>query len=325
MRSTSLLVFASILAIAPWSTAAADGPKKGQIKNLVTFGDSYTDVGGPAGSSNNGTQWPVYVADYAHVSLFPFARSGAACSDQLTPKAGPYLMQNELPEYFSATGNGSIKVKPDETIYTLWIGTNDLGVNAILNNEVKNNATIVDVTKCAVGWVNTLYKSGARNFLYQNIIPLQRTPLYQVDSYLSRYWSAPRNSTAWNLMIDQLAVGGNAIAELMLQALPASLPDAHIGLFDSHSLFNDILDHPSKYLNGSAPLNVTGSAHGCRFDVYESTSGVDGNCTDAEGTAVDSFAWYDEIHPSEQSDRVVAREIANVISGKGSKWATWYS
>lgn len=34
---------------------------------------------------------------------------------------------------------------------------------------------------------------------------------------------------------------------------------------------------------------------------------------------------YDELHPSEQSDRVVAREIANILDGKGSEYATWFS
>ena len=34
---------------------------------------------------------------------------------------------------------------------------------------------------------------------------------------------------------------------------------------------------------------------------------------------------YDELHPSEQVDRIVAREIAAVLEGKGSKYATWFS
>jgi hypothetical protein len=33
--------------------------------------------------------------------------------------------------------------------------------------------------------------------------------------------------------------------------------------------------------------------------------------------------WYDELHPSEQTDRVVAREFIKVV-GEGSKWATYY-
>jgi hypothetical protein len=34
---------------------------------------------------------------------------------------------------------------------------------------------------------------------------------------------------------------------------------------------------------------------------------------------------FDELHPSEHADRIVAREIAAVIKGQGSRWAMWLS
>lgn len=34
---------------------------------------------------------------------------------------------------------------------------------------------------------------------------------------------------------------------------------------------------------------------------------------------------FDELHPSEQTDRVVAREVAAAIRRKSSKWTTWFS
>ena len=37
------------------------------------------------------------------------------------------------------------------------------------------------------------------------------------------------------------------------------------------------------------------------------------------------FLRYNELHPSEQSDRVVAREIAKVLEGKESDWVNWLS
>jgi phospholipase/lecithinase/hemolysin len=146
----------------------AQGAKSpGPFNTLVTFGDSYTDT---VVVSNGGTQWPVYAAGYAKATLFPFARSGAPCSQDLTPRSFPAVVQDELPTYFAELHNGSIKVPSKSTLYTLWIGTNDLGPNTLLTgDEVANNATIVDVTACAVNWVNTLYKSGARNFLFQNV------------------------------------------------------------------------------------------------------------------------------------------------------------
>ncbi len=51
-----------------------------------------------------------------------------------------------------------------------------------------------------------------------------------------------------------------------------------------------MLTRPQLYLNGTAPLNVTGAVHACVFQEGESTSDP-GVCTDATGTDRDSFLW----------------------------------
>lgn len=63
-----------------------------------------------------------------------------------------------------------------------------------------------------------------------------------------------------------------------------------LGYFDSYGLFSDMLANPANYLNGTAPLNVTGAANACVFKVNEST-GDAGDCTTATGSALDSFLW----------------------------------
>jgi len=76
----------------------------------------------------------------------------------------------------------------------------------------------------------------------------------------------------------------------------------------------DIYNNPSAYLNGTAPLDVTSYSHKCN------TSGAD--CV--ASTTPDSFMWYDELHPSEQTERVLARTFVDVVKGN-SKWATYWS
>ncbi|RPD58827.1 hypothetical protein L227DRAFT_612586 [Lentinus tigrinus ALCF2SS1-6] len=292
-------------------SALAAGPSPQQIKNLVTFGDSYTDINRHA---DGGVMWPVFAAEEGNFTLFPFAISGATCSS---------VFASQLPVYMEEKANGSLILDPNETIYTLWIGTNDVGVHGLLTGQTPNE-TVVDTTACAVNWVKVLYESGARNFIFQNMVPLETTPLYARDSYPNRYWTAQRNTTEWNVFIKELTASGNAIAELMLQVLAPTLHDAHIGLFDSHSLFADIFARPQLYLNGTAPLNVTGAVHACVFELNESTTDP-GVCTDAVGTDQDSFLWYDELHPSVQAERVVAKAISDVIHRKTEQWITWLS
>ena len=75
----------------------------------------------------------------------------------------------------------------------------------------------------------------------------------------------------------------------------------------------DIWQNPVAYLNGTAPANNTGFINHC---------GLGGKC--AKDPSPDSFLWYDESHPSEQVDRVIARTFVDVTKGT-SKWATYWS
>ncbi|PCH43140.1 carbohydrate esterase family 16 protein [Wolfiporia cocos MD-104 SS10] len=299
--------------------SVAQGPYPGQIKNLVTFGDSYTDV---HQTGDNGTAWPVYAAMYGNFTLYPFARSGATCSNNLTYRPYPSVFESQLPLYFTEEQNGSLELDSTTTMYTLWIGTNDVGANALLTGSQTPGVTLVNTTSCAVEWVKVLYASGARNFIFQNMLPLQDTVLYSANSYPNGYWSEQRNTTEWNVFMTEITNTGNALSRMMLEALAPTLKGAHLGIFDSYGLISNVRSDPQDYLNGTVPYNVTGCIRSCILQINESTSGP-GDCTISEGTARDSFLWYDELHPSEQTDRVIAREIAGAIVRNSSDWITW--
>ena len=96
-----------------------------QISSLVTFGDSYTDV---VNVGDGGTAWPVYATSYSHTQLFPFAKSGATCSNNITSRPFPSVFESQLPTYFAEKENGTLpKLSADKTLFSLWIGTNDVG------------------------------------------------------------------------------------------------------------------------------------------------------------------------------------------------------
>lgn len=160
----------------------------------------------------------------------------------------------------------------------------------------------------------------------------------------------------------ELVLSANELTKLKLEALVPTLHGANLGqfmtlifgigtdflrhgkiaLFDSYGLFDDMYKNPAQYLNGTAPLNVTGAVNSCVYTLNQNTS-TPGVCTLVNGTAADSYLWYvdilpavtkidvliviryDELHPTEQADRIVAREFAATIEGKGSRWATWLS
>jgi hypothetical protein len=81
-----------------------------------------------------------------------------------------------------------------------------------------------------------------------------------------------------------------------------------------------MIARPSLYLNGTAPLNVTGAALACVYPLGGGTS----NCTRASSTGKDSFVWYDELHPSEQADRALARAVVDLITSGNTTWTELY-
>lgn len=113
-----MLVHACLCATLLLSSAAASSLPC--FTDLVTFGDSYTDV---ENVSDGGIAWPVYAASYAAVTLHPFARSGATCSSALTPRTAPPVMESQIPAFQNATAESPLN--QEQTVYTLWIGTND--------------------------------------------------------------------------------------------------------------------------------------------------------------------------------------------------------
>lgn len=73
----------------------------------------------------------------------------------------------------------------------------------------------------------------------------------------------------------------------------------------------DMWHNPTEYFNGTAPLNMTGYVTACK------------DTTCSERSDWDSFMWYDELHPSEQTDRIVANEFLKVVKGR-SKYAEYW-
>jgi hypothetical protein len=80
------------------------------------------------------------------------------------------------------------------------------------------------------------------------------------------------------------------------------------------SQLQNIYDHPSRYLNGTAPPDVDSFVNQCNEDGTV--------CT--RDDSPDSFEWFDSLHPSEQTDRVIAQEFVRVTQGR-SKYAMYFS
>lgn len=324
------------------------------FKSLVTFGDSYTDenrlgyfinhngsappVGWqqPVGlnTASGGLSWARYASIYSNTALYNYAVSGAVCSNLVTPRyfssisaPFPSIQSYELPAfladsaYVSPNGTKFFTGTATDTAYAIWIGTNDLGNSAFLTDSQVVGKTLLDYVDCVFSTLDSLYANGGRSFVLLNLSPLNLLPQYATPEnggYTATKFFPDKGSNITEISY-RIAENVATVNSIFSYRTPFEVivekrwPGAQIANFDVHGLIADIWHNPAGYLNGTAPLNVTGVIDQC--DVNGK------NCVVKESR--DSYLWYDELHPSEQTSRVVAREFVGVLGG-GSKWAKYW-
>ncbi|KAK5169906.1 uncharacterized protein LTR77_005884 [Saxophila tyrrhenica] len=313
---------------------------------LVTFGDSYTDesrlqymidhdgkvppLGTQLPESPLLRNWARRVAVNTGIELRNYAVSGAVCSNHITPRPFPPIRGNfpsvleyEIPAYLeeslAAGEEGAVS-----TVFALMVGTNDLGNIGFVTDSQVDGKVLRDYTRCLFEAFDQLYASGARSFLLFNTAPLHLAPQFADDDHggqeATQYWpDKPSNRTQIARKMEQQTTSVNEILRFQVSyemLVAGRYPGAHIALFDTWQLLTEIYTNPTAYLNGSMPAKVSDYEHHC--DV----SGE--NCAyEYNHTSPDSFMWWDELHPSEQVHRVIAREVVETLEGRSQYAAYW--
>lgn len=175
---------------------------------------------------------------------------------------------------------------------------------------------------CVYNQVASLYANGGRYFVLLNLAPLNLAPQYALPQRgglaATQFFpeKAGLNATQISGRMQETVAALNQVYKYRTPFevdINDAYEDIKVASFDVHGLMTDIYNKPASYLNGTAPLNVEGISHVCNVQGQ--------NCTLA--SSPDSFMWYDPLHPSEQTSRVVAREFVRVLGGK-SNWATYW-
>lgn len=206
--------------------------------------------------------------------------SGAVCSNKIIYRYfdainGPFpsVIDYEVPafkadlKYASKLNTPFLRnVTPQNSVYTLWVGTNDLGEGGFLRERQMKGKTIADYIDCVWSMFDEIYSTGGRRFVLFTQAPLEISPLYAAiqnggagDN--NGFWT---NKTAYDTLeyeskIREYTTAVNTIYDY---GVPFQLlvkkrwPGASFIIFDTHQIIQDIHDKPEKYLE--APANVNG-------------------------------------------------------------------
>ncbi len=299
-----------------------------------------------------GVTWDRWVSNYTGAKLYDYAVSGAVCDNAIISRYLAAIYEPfpdvvyEVQAFIADTKYVDPKTRKntlytdrtqDNTVYSMWIGTNDLGGDAFLTDSSLKETVIPDYIDCIYDRFDELYKYGARYFVLMNTAPLQLTPLYGLPGKggvaESQYWTDKvcfpqyiilrtktdsnqwANITAASSKIKEYTQLVNTVFKYRTPfevKLSNRYPGANFAIFDVHSLITDIYNNPSKYL--TSPPNVTGQYHTC--------DATGANCV-SSSVSLDHFLWYDELHPSQKTDEAIAKEFVSVVEGN-SKYATYW-
>ncbi|KAI1818539.1 carbohydrate esterase family 16 protein [Poronia punctata] len=330
---------------------------KDKVENLIVFGDSYTDEGrlnyffGTGGvppppgtyiptpnvTAGGGFSWPYHASQKLGAKTYNYAVGGAACSNDIVYRyidalddSFPSVIDYEVPafkadvEYASTTNTSFFRNRTaDNSVYTLWIGTNDFRNGGFLNAEQVPGKTIPDFIDCVWSVFDEIYSTGGRRFALFTQAPLEVSPIYAAIEHGGSgdvdYWpdKSTYNTTDYEERMREYTLSVNVIFEY---GVPFQLlvkkrwPGASFVLFDTHQIILDIRNAPEKYLD--PPGHVDDYYYTCP-DPYT----TDG-CTESEDP-LSSFLWYDSLHPSARADEIIGTELAKALEGK-SPYGTYY-
>ncbi|EKG10343.1 Lipase GDSL [Macrophomina phaseolina MS6] len=235
---------------------------------IYCSGDSYTqtgfDVNGtqpsadnpfgnptyPGWTSSNGPNWVGYLTYKYNASLlqtYNLAYGGATVDTALVQPYAPTVLSLKqqiedeyLPKYGAA---GASKVwASDNTLFSVWIGINDVGGSYWTQNTTLVDAIFAEYSEL----VEKLYTSGARNFLFLNVPSVERSPL-----------AVAQGTDSVNLERIGIADFNKRISNLAT-SLGEKHTDTSIFTFDTYSLFNQILDDPTSHSQTAGLKNTTG-------------------------------------------------------------------
>lgn len=142
------------------------------------------------------------------------------------------------------SGQPALNIPQQETVYSMWIGTNDVGNNAFLTDSQIENRTLADYVECVYSALDRVFANGGRYFVLMNLIPLQDVPQYAVPERggqkATKYWpNKGTNLTEISYRMQENVVTLNEIFKYKTAvevAVNHRYPGAHFALFDTYSL-----------------------------------------------------------------------------------------
>lgn len=291
------------------------------IKHAFIFGDSYTSTGFndtltqpsagnpygnpmyPGYTSSDGPNWIDYLTVQYNASLlltYNLAYGGATVDSNLVAPYEPTVlsMVQQVEDEYVPNYSGSPAIAPwvsNDTLFAVFIGINDV-TNSYYEGVPATTTINTQVFQVYSSLVQTMYDSGARNFLFLNVPPEEKSPLLKA-----------KGATAVAQEAADLAAFNTGIANLA-STLKSNHTDTNVFTFDTNALFNHVLGDPNSFSQTSIYKNMTDYCV-----AYENGTSAMDTLDPSCGIPVNEYFWLNTLHVTYPMHEVLAQEVALLL------------
>ncbi|KAI9881537.1 MAG: hypothetical protein M1830_000100 [Pleopsidium flavum] len=203
----------------------------------------------PGSTSCNGPNWVDFLTttyNQSYIQTYNMAFGGAVVDSSLVGEIFPMvvqdLQQQVADEFIPIYSNKTIAPwTSSNSLFAIFIGVNDIGNAYGRHNTTLNGDIFVVYSRL----VDQLYQTGARNFLFLNVPPIDRSPGTTVQG------ASPEQ-------VEAADVGDfNSRVANMARNLSTTYLDTTVYQFDTNLLYTQILDNPASHTQTAGYKNTT--------------------------------------------------------------------
>ncbi|KAL8916980.1 MAG: hypothetical protein Q9208_008235 [Pyrenodesmia sp. 3 TL-2023] len=348
---------------APPAAAAANWPGWGGIEKLFVFGASYTATGfhwleeqpspqHPLGNhlrgttSSNGPNFITYLTttfNASQILTYNFAYPGAQLDYDATAahKTEP-MPRNDMkaqvnhgfePSYTRRLHPPYATWSGGSTLFISFFGINDIQAYYDRHHPFSPVAAAETTDRAMASYaarLDTLYRTGARNFLLVNSPPMDQMPFFTLNATRTGYGPdslTPAIRAARRAAVKETVALWNARFPSLVAGFKQQHPDATLFWYDAHALFSDMLSQPAVtdgYTGTYGLRPITHLTRSCEWytkldgkgnDMYLGADDLDDpRC----GGSVGSYFWLNGLHVTWPVHKVMAGRMAEGLRRGGA-------
>ncbi|KAL0085789.1 GDSL lipase/esterase [Phycomyces blakesleeanus] len=246
----------------------------------------------------NGPTWAEYLSKLLGSDLYNFAFSGATANNSVVYRTTADV--SEQIYMFQQTLRNQ-KLDPQESIYMLWTGVNDVHDIFVASKDkgIEPESAIDRVISSVYNELERLFTfSNACNFGIMGLAPIDRLPLF--DDLSSDEKSDLRDLIKlynYNMqnMIKQFIHDHTSAKRRKRQYAASNTGQVKIYFFDSHNLFQTFFEKPDEQ------------------DLWV----LDKMCQSENSTQCrvpDRYLWWDTWHPTTAAHKIIANGVSDLIT-----------